>query len=137
FSHLGGGEFGDLFTVDPHYLLMARNDSRFDDGRKFLVLDRIRNVDLPFGQKVAQLLPAPIFAGPPDNRNRVEKPTQVTSDVGSAAGKKTFPGNVHDRHRSFGRNAADLAPDKFVQYQVADNQNVLGRRALEDLPKSF
>ena len=37
-----------------------------------------------------------------------------------------------DRCGCFRRNAADFAPDKFVQHQVADDQNALARSAVED-----
>ena len=42
-----------------------------------------------------------------------------------------------DRDRRFGRDAGHLAPDEFVQHQVADDQNAPGRRAIEDLAEPF
>ena len=116
---------------------MAGNDPGFHNCRKFLVLDRVGDVDLSLSQEFAELLPAPIFADQTGDRNLVQELAQIARDIGRATGKETFAGHFDDRHWRLRRNSADLAPDKFVQHQVADDQDALGRRAIQNLPKPF
>src|SRR6266480_184741 len=137
FSDLRGRGSGEFFAVDPYYLLMPGDDSRLNNGREFFIFDRIRDVDLALGQQLAQLLAAPVLSDQTDHRNAIEKFAKIAGDIGGAAGKETFACHLDYRHWRFRRNPADFAPDEFVQHQVADNEDALARRAVENLPEPF
>ena len=74
-----------------------------------------------------------IRAGTPHYRNPARKLTNIARDIGGASRIIRFPGDVHHRNRSFGRDAGHLPPDVFVQHQVADNENTLVGCLVENL----
>src|SRR5205823_13670379 len=127
-------KFGDCFAIDSHYLLMAGDNPRLNYRRSLLVLDRIRDVDLTFAQQFAELLPIPVFADQSDDGNFTQKFAEIAGDIGGAAWEETFACDFDHRDRRLRRYACDLAPDELIQHQVADHQDALGRRAVENLP---
>ncbi len=90
---------------------------------KLGVLDCVRGVDFLFGQKLAQLPPAAIRPDQANDRDIVNEFAQIARHIRRAAGIKTLARHLDHRHRRFGRNAADFAPDKLVQHEVADDED--------------
>jgi len=83
------------------------------------------------------LLADAVFAEHADGRDVIDKLAQVARDIGSAPREERFSGDFHDGHRRLRRDAGDFSPDKFVQHQIADNQDPFGRRAVENLLQPF
>ena len=50
FANLRGRRPDDFLAIDSHHLLVAGDDPRLNNRGKFVVLDRIRDVDLSIGQ---------------------------------------------------------------------------------------
>ena len=57
---------------------------------------------------------------------------EVARHVGRAAGIGRAPLDVDHGHGRLGRNAGDFAPEKFVEHEVADDENFAAREGPED-----
>ena len=66
-----------------------------------------------------------------DARGRAEA-GEIARHVGRAAGIGRAPLHVDHRHGRLGRDARDLAPEEFVQHQVADDEDAAPRKPVED-----
>ena len=76
----------------------------------------------------------------PDQSNHarmVDKFAEIPGDIRRAARIGGLARHFHDRHRGFGRDASDFAPDEFVEHEIAYDQDALGARALEDFFQSL
>src|SRR2546423_13091693 len=51
------------------------------------------------------------------------KRRQIPRHIGGAAGHKAFAHEVHNRHRRFGRNPPDLAPDELIEHHISHHDN--------------
>ena len=89
------------------------------------------------GQQLPKLFSAAV---PPNHSNDADmrgKLAQISGDVGRAAGIKRFAGDLHHGHGCLGRNATHLAPNEFVEHQIANDEQALFSGAVEDLLESF
>ena len=133
FSICAGEGPADLLAVDPNDLLMLRDDACFNDRAKRL--DSInRNLEMSIScsaKNSRSCRPLRSVPSKPDHRDVIHEFAQIARDVGGAARIKRFAGHFNNRHRSLGRDAADFSPNKFVQHQIADHQDSLGRCAVE------
>jgi hypothetical protein len=45
--------------------------------------------------------------------------------------------DVHDRHRRFRRNTRDVAPDKFIEHHIAEDDDLAIANGVEQLGRAF
>jgi hypothetical protein len=126
-----------LLAIDPHDLLMARDDARFHDGAKTRVLQNEVGFDFLRAQKIEQLPPAGIGSDRSDDRDGIDKFAQVARNVRRAARIKRLAGHLHHGHGRFGRDAADFAPDEFVEHQVAGDGDAFAPGAGQNFPEAI
>src|ERR1051325_3560745 len=112
---------------------MQRDDSGLDDRAKTFVFERTGRVDVLRCQQFPELLPTTVFTEHSDYGHVIDKFAQVPGDVGRPSRVKRFSRHFHHGDGSLRRNAADFAPHKFIEHQVADNRNSPRSCALEDL----
>lgn len=62
----------------------------------------------------------------------IHKFAEIARDVGSASRIKRLASHFYNRHGSLGRDAADFSPNEFVQHQIANHNDSLGRCAIEN-----
>ncbi len=127
----------NLFAIDPDDLLMAGHDSRFHDRPEGRVLEHETGLDVSFAQELEQLPAARIRPNRPDDGGAGDKLAQVARDVGRAAGIKRFAGHLDHRHGRLGRDAADLAPDKFIEHEIARDGDAFAGRAGQDFAETI
>jgi hypothetical protein len=72
-----------------------------------------------------------------DDRDAVNELSQIARHIGRAARIKGLAGHLDHRHGRLGRDAADLAPDEFVEHQVAGYGDALTGGPGEDFPQTF
>ena len=73
------------------------------------------------------------LAGHAHDADVLGKLREVARDVGRAAGEPFLLHDLDDGHRRFRRNARDFAPQKFVEHQVADDEDALAGEVAEQL----
>ncbi len=127
----------DFFAIDPHDLLVPRDNPRFHDRPEIRVLEHEVGLDFLRAQQIEKSPPAGVGADRADDRDAVNELAQVARDIGRAARIKGFAGHLDHRHGRFGRDAADFAPDEFVEHQVAGYGDALAGGAGEDFPETF
>src|SRR5437588_7256164 len=123
---------GKLFTIDANNLLMTRNDARFHNRAERLVFNRVGEIDFLFCQQFLKLLATAIVSQQADDRDVIYEFAQIACDVGSASGVERLSGDLHNRNRRLGGNAADFSPHEFIEHQIADDQYSLCWRTIQD-----
>ena len=123
---LFGGHRPLAFPVDAHHLLIACDDSGFHGGEIGVVPLHRGRIDPRGPQQAEQALP--LRVGPHDSHHRGArgKFPHVTGYVCGAAWVIRFPGYVHHGDRRLRRDARNLAPDEFIEHEIADHENSLG-----------
>ena len=81
-------------------------------------------------KQFAELFAAAIFSEQANDTDAIDKFAEIPGDVGRAAGIKRFARDFDHRHGRLRRDAADFAPDEFVEHEVADDEKALARSAL-------
>ena len=109
-------------TIEPHHLLMMRDDARLLGRRP-----RARDDDSGRVRAArAQRRNEPVAGGiPPDDaahRRAAAERRDVTHYVARAARPRVLVGHLDDGHRRLGRDAPHGAPDELVEHQVADDE---------------
>ena len=108
-----------LFLIDPHDLLVLGVDARLDRRRP----GRVHEDTAPFAD--VALDPDSLLVVPHDADDERDRPQlgQVAADVpGPAEARGALPDLDHG-HGRFGRDAGDVAPDVFVEHQVAEDED--------------
>ena len=115
----------DVYKRQVHadHLLVARDDARFPNSFERRVALHAGGIDAGFRQQPEQELAGGVFSGEPHDRDMRGEFLQITRHIGGAAGVIRFARYVDDGNRRFRRNARHIAPDEFIQHEVADHQN--------------
>ena len=113
---------GPGLAIEPHHLLMMRDDARLLGRRP-----RARDDDSGRVRAArAQRRNEPVAGGiPPDDaahRRAAAERRDVTHYVARAARPGVLVGHLDDGHRRLGRDAPHGAPDELVEHQVADDE---------------
>src|SRR6266478_1462334 len=90
---------GKLFAIDTNNLLVTRDNPRFQNCPKRLVLNRVGDVDFLSRQQFHELLPTAVFSEQSDGRDVIHKLAQVPRNVGSASRVERFFDHLYNRDR--------------------------------------
>ena len=71
------------------------------------------------GMDISELFPH--LADQADDRNAIDECTEITGDIGRATGIKRLASHFDHGHRRLWRDAANFAPDKFIEHQVTND----------------
>src|SRR5262249_2369630 len=130
-----------IFAVGPNYLLVLASavcdDARLARGRAEGVRDDAVNPGVTFSEAVAQHLRR--FVSPDDaDRDRARAEFhQVRNDVARPAQMPGLAFDLDHRRRSFGRDAARLSPNEFVEHQIANRDDPQVGEFTDDLLSSL
>ena len=116
---------------------MSRDNPRFHNRPEIRILEHEIGLDFLRAEEIEKSPAAVIGADRADDRDAVDKLSQIARDVGRAAGIKSFAGHLDHRHRRLGRDATDLAPDEFVEHQVAGHGDAFSGGPGQDFPETF
>jgi hypothetical protein len=116
---------------------VPRDNPRFYNRPEIRVLEHEFGLDFVRAQEIEKSPAAVVGADRADDRDAVNKLSQIARDIGRAARIKGFAGHLDHRHGRLGRDAADLAPDEFVEHQVAGYGDALTGGPGEDFPETF
>ena len=109
------------FEVDTNDLLFVGDDSGFDAGGSAGMGEDAGATNLLLAQQLFEQSGAVILADGPEQFCLDAEGGKIASDVSGATGHEAFSLEFDDRHRCFGRDARDAAPDELVQHHVAEN----------------
>src|SRR4029434_3982806 len=105
--------------------LVSCDNPCFYNRPEIRVLEHEFSLDFVRAQEIEKSPAAVVGADRADDRDAVNELSQIARDIGRAARIKAVAGHLDHRHRRLGRDAADLAPDEFVEHQVAGNGDAL------------
>ena len=133
----GGGVLGMqallFFAVDPHHMLLPRDDARLHDRLVARMRLHRAHVDALAREQPSQPLRVQARAGHAHDAHALGKLREIACHVGRAAGEEFFLHDLDHRHRGLRRNARDFAPQKLVEHEVADDEQALGGKGGEEL----
>jgi hypothetical protein len=87
-------------------------------------------------QEIEKPPAAVVGADRADDRDAVINSRRLRATLAAPPGIKGFAGHLDHRHGRLWRDAADLAPDEFVEHQVAGHGDALTGSPGEDFPET-
>src|SRR5690349_20832700 len=114
-----------VFAIEAHDLLVARmrDDADFLRGKKTALLKYARGRDAGAAQVLHEHGAAAVFAHDAENGDATAEAMDIVHHVRGAAKPKAFIRHPEHRDGRLGRDAVDLAPDKAIEHQIADDEN--------------
>ena len=95
--------------------------------------DRNRMYQMFSGLGLLFIFSGPVIADDADNTAASAQIANVRKDIGCAAQVRRFALNVYHGHRRFRRDASDIAPDKFIEHDIAQHDDAAVARCLQNL----
>ena len=116
----------------PRRVDRARPDARLRRrGASFINYQTIvRHSEL--AQTAPQTLACSVIAYHTDNRSACAERNQIRKHVCGATKMHRFTSNVDHRNRRLGRNTRDVAPDKLIEHNVAQHDDVTIAKGMEN-----
>ena len=125
-----------LFAIDPHHVLLPRDESRFDDRLVTRVGLDGGDIDAFVREQPPEPRGVLAIAGDAHDPRVFREFREVARDVGRTAGEPFLPHHLDNRHRRFGRNARDFSPEKFIEHEVSDDEETLTGKGFEECGKA-
>src|SRR5215475_14437265 len=95
------------------------------------------DVDSQLG-KILEKLPAFFIIADDANRNRMcAEGVEIMDCIRAASRNHLRLAVIQNEDRSFARNARDFAVDKYISYEIAEDDNALTIESIDDFAKSI